>query len=140
MLEGETLKERIGRGPLAVREILAIVIEISDALDAAHSVGIIHRDIKPSNIVLTRRGSSKLLDFGVAKRLGPELVRRAETLSQLPPPDLDVSVTAPGDVIGTVAYMSPEQSAGYDVVALRSVLLGRRDLRNGYGQASVSRN
>jgi TolB-like protein/Flp pilus assembly protein TadD len=116
LLEGETLKERIGRGPLDVREILAIGIEICDALDAAHSVGIIHRDIKPSNIVLTRRGA-KLLDFGVAKRLGPELVQHAETLSQLLPPNLDLSVTAPGAVIGTVAYMSPEQSVGYEVDA-----------------------
>ncbi|MFB3917715.1 MAG: protein kinase [Terriglobales bacterium] len=117
LLEGETLKEHIRRGPLAFREILAIGIEICDALDAAHSAGIIHRDIKPSNIVLTRRGSAKLLDFGVAKRLGPELVQHAETLSQLLPPNLDLSVTAPGVVIGTVAYMSPEQSAGYDVDA-----------------------
>lgn len=117
LLEGETLKECIRHGPLAVREILAIGIEICDALDAAHSVGIIHRDIKPSNIVLTRRGSAKLLDFGVAKRLGPELVQHAEALSQLLPPNLDASVTTPGAVIGTVAYMSPEQSAGCDVDA-----------------------
>ncbi len=117
LLEGETLKERIRRGPLAVREILAIGIEICDALDAAHSAGIIHRDIKPSNIVLTRRGSAKLLDFGVAKRLGREMVQHAETLSQLLPPDLDLRVTAPGAVIGTVAYMSPEQAAGHDVDA-----------------------
>jgi TolB-like protein/Tfp pilus assembly protein PilF len=117
LLEGETLKERIGRGQLALREILAIGIEICDALDAAHSAGIIHRDIKPSNIVLTHRGSAKLLDFGVAKRLGPELLQHAETLSQLLPPNLDLGVTAPGAVIGTAAYMSPEQSAGYDVDA-----------------------
>ena len=117
LLEGETLKECIRSGPLAVREILNIAIEICDALDAAHSVRIIHRDIKPSNIVLLRRGSAKLLDFGAAKRLRPELVQHAETLSQFLPPILDLSVTAPGAVIGTVAYMSPEQSAGYDVDA-----------------------
>jgi len=117
LVEGETLKERIGRGPLEVREILAIGIDICDALDAAHSVGIIHRDIKPSNIVLTRRGNAKLLDFGVAKRVGPELVQHAETLSQLLPPNLDLSMTSPGAVIGTVAYMSPEQSDGHDVDA-----------------------
>ena len=117
LLEGETLKERIGRSPLTIREILAIGIEICDALDAAHSAGIIHRDIKPSNIVLTRRGTAKVLDFGVAKRVGPDLVQRAETLSQLLPPNLDLRVTAPGAVIGTVAYMSPEQAAGHDVDA-----------------------
>lgn len=117
LLEGETLKERIGRGPLEVREILAIGAQICDALEAAHSAGIIHRDIKPSNIVLTRRGSAKLLDFGVAKRVGPELIQQAETISRLLPPNLDFTVTAPGAVIGTVAYMSPEQSAGDDVDA-----------------------
>ena len=117
LLEGETLKERIGRGPLEVREILAIGAQICDALEAAHSAGIIHRDIKPSNIVLTRRGSAKLLDFGVAKRVGPELIQQAETISRLLPPNLDFTVTAPGAVIGTVADMSPEQSAGDDVVA-----------------------
>src|SRR5437588_628208 len=69
LLQGETLKERIARGPLEVQEILRIVIEICEALDAAHAAGIIHRDIKPSNIVITNRGTAKLLDFGVAKRL-----------------------------------------------------------------------
>ncbi len=117
LLKGETLKERIGRGPLDVREILAIGIQICDALEAAHSAGIIHRDIKPSNIVLTCQGSAKLLDFGVAKRVGPELIQQAETVSRLLPPNLDPTVTAPGAVIGTVAYMSPEQSAGDDVDA-----------------------
>src|SRR5207245_9538032 len=85
LLEGETLKKRIARGPLEVLEILGIVIEICDALEAAHSAGIIHRDIKPSNIVLTRRGTAKLLDFGVAKRVGSELVRKTgDVLSVLP--------------------------------------------------------
>src|SRR5207244_1303795 len=73
LLEGETLKERIARGPVEVPEILGILIEICGALEAAHSAGIIHRDIKPSNIVLTRRGTAKLLDFGVAKRIGQEV-------------------------------------------------------------------
>jgi eukaryotic-like serine/threonine-protein kinase len=115
LLEGETLSECIRRGPLAVESILAIGIEICEALDAAHSAGIVHRDIKPSNIVLTRRGTAKLLDFGVAKRLGPELIQNANALSRLLPPNLDLSETAPGALIGTMAYMSPEQSAGYDV-------------------------
>lgn len=117
LLEGDTLKERIARGALEVAAILAIGTEICEALDAAHSAGIVHRDIKPSNIVLTHRGNAKLLDFGVAKRLGPELVHHAQTLSQLLPPHLDLYVTAPGAVLGTVAYMSPEQAAGSEVDA-----------------------
>src|SRR5437899_12970238 len=78
LLEGETLKERIAREPLEVPEILGIVIEICGALEAAHSAGIIHRDIKPSNVILMQHGSPKLLDFGVAKRIGPEFVNEPE--------------------------------------------------------------
>src|SRR6266704_6838366 len=83
LLEGETLQECIARGPLEIPEILRIVIEICDALEAAHSAGIIHRDIKPSNILLMRRGSAKLLDFGVAKRVGPEFVQQTQVLLEL---------------------------------------------------------
>src|SRR5437899_10661960 len=115
LLEGETLKERIARGTLEVPEILGIVIEICGALEAAHSAGIIHRDIKPSNVILTRRGTAKLLDFGVAKRVGPELVQQTQILLELLPEHLDLRLTTPGAAIGTVAYMSPEQASGKEV-------------------------
>jgi serine/threonine protein kinase/Tol biopolymer transport system component len=122
LLEGETLKERIARGPLEVREILGIATEICNALEVAHSAGIVHRDIKPSNIVLTRRGTAKLLDFGVAKRVGPELIQKRERLSALLPANVDLHLTIPGAVIGTVAYMSPEQAAAGQEVDTRSDL------------------
>jgi eukaryotic-like serine/threonine-protein kinase len=115
LLEGETLKDRIKRGPLEVPEILGVVIEICDALEAAHSAGIIHRDIKPSNILVTRRGNAKLLDFGVAKRVGAELVRQSKDISALLPGTVDLRLTDPGAAIGTVAYMSPEQARGQGV-------------------------
>jgi eukaryotic-like serine/threonine-protein kinase len=117
LIEGKTLKERIGRGPLEIPEILRIVMEICDALEAAHSAGIIHRDIKPSNILLTGQGHAKLLDFGVAKRVGPELVRQTENSLPVLPAGLELRLTSPGAAPGTVAYMSPEQANGQEVNA-----------------------
>lgn len=117
LIEGETLKERIARGPFEVLKILGIVTEICDALEAAHSAGIIHRDVKPSNILLTRQGHAKLLDFGVAKRVGPELVRQAESLQPVLPGNVDLRLTSPGAALGTAAYMSPEQASGQQVDA-----------------------
>ena len=117
LLDGETLKERIARGPLDAEETIRIVGQLCDALEAAHNAGVIHRDIKPSNIVLTRRGSVKLLDFGIAKRVGQETIEQTRTLSELLPARADLHLTTPGAVIGTVAYMSPEQASGEEVDA-----------------------
>ena len=117
LLDGETLKQRIARGPLEISQILEIGTEICDALEAAHVAGIIHRDIKPSNIVLTRRGGAKLLDFGVAKRAGPDLICKTENLLSLLSTHVELRLTSPGAAIGTVAYMSPEQARGVDVDA-----------------------
>lgn len=116
LLEGQTLKHRINEKPMAFDQVLDLGIQIADALDAAHTKGIIHRDIKPANIFVTRRTQAKVLDFGLAK-LAPERVGVAAGISAMPTTPGDPLLTSPGTAVGTVAYMSPEQVRGEELDA-----------------------
>jgi serine/threonine-protein kinase len=105
-LQGETLRDRLRRGPLSLNQVLEIAIQVADALDTAHSHGIVHRDIKSSNVFVTTRGPAKVLDFGIAK-----------VMKHAPAASISGVLTEPGAAVGTVAYMAPEQARGEDLDA-----------------------
>lgn len=112
LVEGETLSQRISRaGPLPVQQVFDISLRIAEALQATHRKGIVHRDLKPANVTITPEGRVKVLDFGLAKALSRD--RTEQNVSQ--PMTGDACGSAAGQVLGTPAYMSPEQARGNEV-------------------------
>jgi serine/threonine protein kinase/tetratricopeptide (TPR) repeat protein len=128
LLEGQTLRERIAGKPLALASLLELGAQVADGLEAAHTSGVIHRDLKPSNIFVTARGTAKILDFGLARKTQNK-IRETSALGGEITLSLDEEhLTSPGEVLGTIAYMSPEQARGdeldprTDIFSLGSVL------------------
>ncbi|MDA2930680.1 serine/threonine protein kinase [Acidobacteria bacterium AH-259-O06] len=108
LVEGETLAERVAKGPLPVEEALEVCRQIAEGVEAAHEKGVIHRDLKPANVKITPEGQVKVLDFGLAKALQGEIP--VTDISQSP--TLTEEMTRAGVILGTAAYMSPEQARG----------------------------
>ena len=108
LIEGETLADRLRRGPMPVEEALPIAIQIAEALEAAHEKGVVHRDLKPANVKITPDGQVKVLDFGLAKVMENEAASGSAANS----PTLSMMATQAGLILGTAAYMSPEQAKG----------------------------
>src|SRR5437867_13381540 len=126
LVEGQTLAERLLRGPMAIEETLAIALQIAEALEAAHEKGIVHRDLKPANVKVTPDDKVKVLDFGLAKAMADEPTVGA---AQAGPggathsPTLSMMATQAGVILGTAAYMSTEQAEGLPAVHRSEVFL-----------------
>ncbi|MGD1149236.1 MAG: protein kinase [Thermoanaerobaculaceae bacterium] len=143
LLEGESLKEKIERGALPASEAIGVAVQIARGLAAAHEKGIVHRDLKPANVFLTKHGAVKILDFGLAKLVEGVPLGEADTLTHAP-----TGATEFGRVLGTVAYMAPEQARGLPVdqradvfgfgVVLYEMLAGQRPFRGATATDTVA--
>ena len=122
LIEGETLTQRLARGPLPISDVLRIGAQVADALDRAHREGVVHRDLKPGNVMLTKSGA-KLMDFGLARSIGRAARGAAEGSATAPAgaPRSDEPITAKGAIVGTFQYMAPEQLEGKRVDARADV-------------------
>ena len=110
MVEGPTVADRLSHGPLPVEEALSVAAQVAEALEYAHERGIVHRDLKPANVKLTLEGKAKVLDFGLAKALSDDPFSPTADLAKSP--TLTIASTKAGMILGTAAYMSPEQAKG----------------------------
>ena len=136
LVEGEDLAQRIGRGAIPLDEALPIAKQVADALEAAHEQGIIHRDLKPANIKVRPDGTVKVLDFGLAKAMEPTGVA-SQSVSQSPTITTP-AMTQAGMILGTAAYMSPEQARGKPVDKRADIwAFGCRALRNAHGATGI---
>jgi serine/threonine protein kinase len=136
-LDGQTLKHRIEGKPIRMNELVELSLQIADALEAAHSQGIVHRDVKPANIFVTKRGQAKVLDLGLAKLLQHNGTSGEFAARDTVNATADALLTSPGAAIGTIAYMSPEQALGEELDPRTDLFsLG---VVHGNRQASLSR-
>src|SRR5262245_60999831 len=117
LIEGEPLSQYVERRHMELQELLDLAIQIADALDAAHTHGVIHRDIKPANILITTRGQVKVLDFGLAKLIAAGRTATQATYAGTTIASTPTHLTSPGTAVGTVAFMSPEQARGKELDA-----------------------
>src|SRR5688572_2240964 len=138
-IDGQSLAERLTAGPMPLDEALEVAVQIAGALDAAHEKGIVHRDLKPGNIMLTTAGEAKVLDFGLARASEP-----AAGASAMNSPTLTFAATQAGTILGTAAYMSPEQAKGRtvdkraDIWAFGAVLFEMLSGRRAFDGESIS--